>query len=100
MDSNRGHFFAVDRRLWARLCDQNRMNEAVAYLVLACGTQGNNLTTSWSSQAIHKYTGIAWERSKLAIEQLTQNGFVRLGEKHTRHNPRYDLVPLEKTKRD
>jgi hypothetical protein len=38
----RGGFFAVDRRAWARACGLG-MNAAVAYLVLARGTGGDNL---------------------------------------------------------
>ena len=74
------------------------MNEAVAYLVLACGTGGDNRTTHWSSQALHKYGGIAWERGKAAIERLVQSGFVRLGKEHTRQKPRYELVTFKKGK--
>ena len=74
------------------------MNEAVAYLVLACGTGHDNLTTSWSSQALHKYSGIAWERGKAAIESLIQAGHVRLGKDHTRQNPRYELVAFKRAK--
>ncbi len=88
-----GSFFAVNRRTWARICDSLEMNEAVAYLVLACGTGRDNLTTSWSSQALHKYTGIAWERGKAAIERLRHAGFIKFAESHTQQRPRYELVP-------
>jgi len=39
-------FFAVDRRAWARVCALG-LNPAVAYLVVACGTGGDNRTTKW-----------------------------------------------------
>jgi hypothetical protein len=74
------------------------MNEAVAYLVLACGTGGDNRTTSWSSQALHKYSGIAWERGKAAIEHLIESGLIRQGKEHTRQKPCYELVALKKGK--
>jgi hypothetical protein len=40
----RGGFFAVDRRAWALVCGLG-MNPAVAYLVLAHGTGGDNRTS-------------------------------------------------------
>ena len=51
-------FFRVDRRAWAKVCELG-MNPAVAYLVLACGTGKDHRGTSWSVQAVQKYTGIA-----------------------------------------
>ena len=54
----RGGFFQIDRRTWARVCDLG-MNPAAAYLVQASGTGGDNRTTSWSTNAIEKYTGIS-----------------------------------------
>jgi hypothetical protein len=68
------------------------MNEAVAYLVLAQGTAGNNRTTSWSAESLHKYTGIAWVRAKTAIERLIQAGLLQYGENHAPKKPRYELT--------
>lgn len=65
--SDRGSFFALDRRIWAELCERG-MNWPVAFLVLACGTGRDNRTTSWSAQALNKYAEIAWNRGKAAIE--------------------------------
>lgn len=94
MSNGRGEFFAIDRRQWARVC-QLGMNEAVAYLVLACGTGRDNRITSWSSQSLHQYTGIAWTRGKAAIENLIEQGFLSHHEAHTRERPRYEFASFE-----
>jgi hypothetical protein len=90
-NSGRGHFFAIDQRNWAKAWDCG-VNEAVAYLTLACGTGRDNRTTSWSSEAIHKYTGVAWSRGKQAIENLCRAGLIGRAEAHTRQKPRYALL--------
>jgi hypothetical protein len=95
--SHRGKFFAIDSRIWARVIDCG-MNEAATYLVLACGTGGDNRTTRWSCQAVHRYSGIAWSRAKAAIENLVRAGFVRLGNESTKDRPRYELMPHGKNK--
>ena len=48
LSTNEG-FFAIDRRAWARVCALG-LNAAVAYLVVACGTGGDNRTTSLSGR--------------------------------------------------
>jgi hypothetical protein len=65
-ESGRGGFFVIWPDTWAAVCNLG-LNEAVAYLVLAQGTAGNNRTTSWSAESLHKYTGIAWVRGKLRL---------------------------------
>jgi hypothetical protein len=87
----RGGFFAIDRRTWGKTCSLG-MNEAVAYLVLAQGTAGNNRSTSWSTTSLKSYAGISWERGKAAIERLMQAGIIRHGEKHSTQKPRYELL--------
>jgi hypothetical protein len=47
-EDGRGDFFAVDRVVWSPVCKLGSINAAVAYLVLARGTGGDNRTTSWS----------------------------------------------------
>jgi hypothetical protein len=49
---------------------------AAAYLVMACGTGGDNITTSWSGNAIKKHTKISRQRAKEAIERLIQKRLV------------------------
>jgi len=66
------------------------MNPAVAYLVLACGTGKDHRGTSWSVQAIQKYTSIAWIHGKPAVEELFDKGFIKLVKSGTR--PRYELL--------
>src|SRR4051812_3723989 len=89
--ANKGCFFAVDQRTWAKL-QAIGMNEAVAYLVLAQGTGGNHKSTSWSVNALKTYAGISLERGKAAIESLIERGFVRRAETHTASRPRYEIA--------
>src|SRR4051812_15602074 len=90
-ESARGGFFVISPDTWAAGCDLG-LNEAVAYLVLAQGTAGNNKTTSWSAESLHKYTGIAWVRGKAAIERLIEARLLCYGEKHAPKKPRYELT--------
>lgn len=92
MSSNNG-FFAVDRRAWARTCDLG-LNSAVAYLVLARGTGPDNRTTSWSDNAIEKYTGLSWGRTNKARAELKASGLYREDKGGTK--PRYHLQPAHK----
>src|SRR3954465_6693219 len=69
-------FFAIDRRTWARACELG-INPAVAYLVLARGSGGDNRTTAWSVNAIESYTGISRPRAQKAIGTLKSSGLSR-----------------------
>jgi hypothetical protein len=89
LSTNEG-FFAIDRRAWARVCGLG-LNTAVAYLVVACGTGGDNRTTKWSDQAIRKYAGLSRGRTDKAMANLKASGLVREDEGGTR--PRYYLMP-------
>ena len=86
----RGHFFAIDRRAWAIVCTLG-MAAAVSYLVLSRGSGGDQRTTSWSINAIEKYTGIGRPRAQAAVKALERAGLVRLVQKGSR--PRYYIVP-------
>ncbi len=88
-----GGFFAIDARIWAKVTTAG-MNEAVAYLVLACGTGHDNKSTSWSTNAVMKYAGIGWVRAKDAIVHLVGSGFIQCAETHTEARPRYQLATL------
>ncbi len=88
-----GRFFAIDARIWAKVTTAG-MNEAVAYLVLACGTGHDNKSTSWSTNAVMKYAGIGWVRAKDAIVRLVASGFIQCAEAHTEARPRYQLATL------
>lgn len=73
--NNRGHFFAVDRRAFAQACTLG-LNPAVAYLVLARFSGGDNRTTKAGTQSVEKYTGISRPRAKLANQALVAHGLV------------------------
>jgi hypothetical protein len=85
-----GDFFAVEAQAWARVCTLG-LNAAVAYLVLAQGSQKDNRTTNWSAHAVESYTGISRPKAKKALELLEGNGLIAT----TRPKPRpwYDLLP-------
>jgi hypothetical protein len=89
VSTNEG-FFAIDRRAWARVCALG-FNTAVAYLVIACGTGGDNRTTKWSDQAIRKYAGLSRGRTDKAMAELKASGLVREDQGGAR--PRYYLMP-------
>jgi hypothetical protein len=84
-------FFAVDRRIWAKLCVPGMMNEAVAYIVQARGTGRDNRTTTWSVESVERYTGISRHRAAAAVKNLQQE-FTRLLRGGTK--PKYELVPF------
>lgn len=86
----KGEFFVIDSRIWAKLTAVG-MNEAIAYLVLSCGTDRDNKVTSWSTEAVKKYAGIGWARAKPAIANLVAGGFIRRAESYTEAKPRYEL---------
>ncbi len=83
-------FFAVDRRAWAKACVTG-LNSAVSYLVLARGSLRDMRTTSWSDNAIRKYTGLGRIRTDRAMAELTAGGLVRQDAGGAR--PRYYLMP-------
>jgi hypothetical protein len=85
-----GDFFAVDRRAWARACGLG-LNPAVAYLVLARGTGADNRATTWSVQAVEKYTSVSRGRAHEALKALRRAGLVQVLREGTR--PKYRLVP-------
>lgn len=72
----RGNFFAVHREMWDIICQQAGMNEAVAYLVLARGSHFGTRLTSWSVDAIERYTAISRGRAKEAMASLIAAGLI------------------------
>jgi hypothetical protein len=84
-----GGFFRIDKRTWAEVCELG-LNPSVAYLVLGCGTGGDNRTTAWSAKATSEYAGIARPRAKAAIDELAKGGFIRRTKDGSR--PRYELL--------
>jgi hypothetical protein len=85
-----GDFFAVEAQAWVRVCTLG-LNAAVAYLVLAQGSQHDNRSTNWSVHAVESYTGISRPKAKKALELLEDHGLIEM----TRPKPRpwYDLLP-------
>lgn len=70
-ESKKSGFFAVSDQVLTKAAGAG-MNAAVAYLVLACGTGHDNVTTGWSADAVHRYGGISWRRAKAAIDDLAR----------------------------
>ncbi len=88
----RGGFFAVDRRAWHMVCNLG-LNTAVAYLVAARGTGGDNRTTKWSTNAIEQRTNISRSRAKAAIHALEAAGLLHRDPASKPSFPKYKLVP-------
>ncbi len=88
--TGRGHFFAIDRRCWARVVELG-INAMTAYLILARGSGRDQRTTSWSVNAIERYTGISRSRACHAVASLKEAGLVRVT--RTGKRPRYHIVP-------
>jgi hypothetical protein len=82
-------FFATDARSWPKVCELG-MPAAVSYLVLACGSGGDQTTTGWSVDAITRHTGIGRPRAKQAIEALVKAGLITIEKGGTR--PRYSII--------
>ncbi|MBY5838077.1 hypothetical protein J3P71_17755 [Rhizobium leguminosarum] len=87
---SRAPFFAVDRRCWRAACDLG-MNEAVAYLVIASGTGGDQRTSSWSATSIEVRTGIHHRRATGAIDNLVGAGLMTVEKRGKRRS--YFLKP-------
>lgn len=94
MAGNNG-FFAVDRNAFAQACDSG-INAACAFLTMACGTSGDNRTTTWSATAVAKYAGMRWRKANEAIEELTDSGLVvRVGGKGTLRRYEINVTRLD-----
>jgi hypothetical protein len=88
-ESSSDGFFAIDQGVF-RKAYQGGMNEAISYLVLACGTGRNHAKTSWSVQAIETYTGISRPRAHKAVNGLIERAVIRKDKGGTR--PSYTLL--------
>jgi hypothetical protein len=91
----RGNFFAIDRRTWAKVCgsDGLGLNAAIAYLVLARGSDRTNSKTSWSVNALEQRDLLSRGRAQAAIDKLKAAKVIRQtgqGRKATR----YELPPV------
>jgi hypothetical protein len=90
--SETGKFFQLDRTVFHAACDVG-LNAAVAYIFLACGTDESCRTSTWSTHAIEKYTGLGRGQAKRAIEQLIEKGIVSQLYAGRGITSRYELVP-------
>jgi hypothetical protein len=91
-NSGTGDFFAIDRRAWAHVCRLG-MNAAIAYLVIARGTGGDNRTSKWSTNSIEQRTGISRARGAVAIAALEQSGAVIRDPSSKRDRPKFRITP-------
>jgi hypothetical protein len=73
--STKGNFFAVGRETFVSAC-QLGINPSTAFLVLARGTGGDNVTTKWSAEAVSQRLGIRWNTAKQAIAALIDGGVI------------------------
>ncbi|QXN62801.1 hypothetical protein [Serratia fonticola] len=80
--------FIIDRSVFLSACDIS-LNAAVAYLIMARGSQGNNRTTKWSAKSVSQYAGITPMRAREAIGQLIDHGVVELTQPGAR--PQYKI---------
>lgn len=95
--ANQNGFFAVDKERFS-MATQLGLNEAVSYLVIASGTQKDNTTSSWSINAIEKYTGISRKRAKIAVQNLIDNAVIKIINT-SKTKPRYLVKEKRNTKR-
>lgn len=78
-------FFAVGRQTFIRACGLG-INPACAFLVMACGTGKDNVSTRWSAEAVGNHAGMRWSAAKEAIEALCTAGLATKGGKPARPN--------------
>ena len=72
----RGNFFAVEKRCFEKARELG-LNEGLAYLVLACFSGPDNLTTSASVNAVEKYAGISRSRASEALTSLVSARLIK-----------------------
>lgn len=84
-----GNFFAVSADRFADACELG-IGHATCYLVLACGTGRDHVTTAWSRKAIGKHAGINDTRARRFIGEMEQAGL--LASHGSTAKPRYTLT--------
>lgn len=85
-------FFSIGLKEWREACALG-LNPAVAFLVLACGTDGSNRETNWSANSVETYGGIKSQRATVAIAMLVDAGLVKSDGNNSR--PHYTLTMSE-----
>lgn len=73
MESGKSGFFAVGRDTFIKACELG-VNPGTAFLVMARGSGGDNVTTSWSAEAVSKRLGVRWATANAAVKALVEAG--------------------------
>lgn len=95
--------FIVKGEMWESLFDDVindydvSMNFSIVilltYLVLACGTGKDNVTSTWSSGAVYRYTGISPKLAEKAISWLAQRKYLSIVKPPEKNkSPIYKLI--------
>lgn len=91
-NEGRGHFFGLHYPSFIEACKLG-LNHAIAYLILARGTQGDNRTSTWSTNSIEGYTRVSRNKARDCIDELSEQGIIeRVG--GSKHRPIRTLFPL------
>lgn len=63
-----------------------------AYIILSCGTGGDNSTTAWSANAVATYAGCRWGTASKAIIRLQELGIIEKNEERSGpKSPKYRI---------
>jgi hypothetical protein len=85
----KGDFFMVGRDTIHQVLELG-ITEASAFLVLARGSGGDNITTSWSANAIADRIGVRWSTAKTGLGNLSTSKFIKIT--GTKARPIYKLA--------
>jgi hypothetical protein len=90
-----GKFFVLVPADWQRLYavqSANRLNLALAYLVLLAGTGADHRLTKWSTTAVSGYTGMRKEAARTAIAELVAHKFAQRATTWTPAKPHHIMT--------
>lgn len=90
----RGSFFLIDRPTFAKVCELGA-DVCASYLILAAGTGHDNVTTSWSSEAINRRTNLNWRKAQACMQKLEAEGLMRWVSGRGTRKPRIKLPHIE-----
>jgi hypothetical protein len=86
---DKGDFFSIGRDTFIRACNGG-VNAAAAFLVMARGTGGDNVTTRWSAEAISQRLGVRWGTGREAVRVLKDANVAKAMDE-TANRPTYKL---------
>lgn len=89
--AKRGNFFTVHQRVWPAVCSMGP-NVAAAYLVIALGTKGDMVHSTWSIDAVRRYLGISRKHAEIAVKDLIRQGLLVVAEVRRGGRPVYRLI--------